>query len=104
MNNLILELGFLMGLMLNPNYKQADRQIPYFLVEKNYEQVYFKGYAESQLNSMQTKESLAQFELGYQSKGLRMGIGHQQEFETWSVKGFDKSFDYIKISYRIELK
>jgi hypothetical protein len=104
MNNLIFELGFLMGLTLNPNYQEANKQRPYFMVEKNYDSMYFRGYAESELDSMNTKESLAQFEIGYQSNGLRIGLGHNTEFETWSIKGYNKSFDYLKVSYRLELK
>lgn len=102
----ILETGLLIGLAISPVYKQSDRQVPFFLVEQNFKnRMYIKNYNENEMTEFKTRQSKMQFEVGYKSSiGINFALGHNEQFQTDSKENFNMGYDYIKISYRIELK
>lgn len=103
MNNLILEIGMLIGLALNPNLKNSDTQIMYTLLEKNFNSgLYLRNYNENETHSFKTKFAKTQLEAGWNFSGCRLGLGHNEQFETGSIENFNMSYDYVRISYRLE--
>ncbi len=104
MNSLIFEVGMLIGLSLNPNLKNSDKQMPFFLIEKTFQSgLYLRNYNESQMQSMKTVQPKTQLEFGYANNGFKIGIGHNEEFQTNSIENFNMSYDYLRISYKVEL-
>ena len=108
MSSFILETGLIIGLSINPNYKNSDRQYSYLMAEKTFQNsLYLKGYNETNMSSLKTKETKLQIEFGYKSEmkeygQFKAGLGHNFEHETWSISGYNKDFDYVNISYKIE--
>ncbi len=84
------------------------------MVEKSiYEDFYFRSYNSSRtmakrINQGNPKTALWEVSFGYKAEVdnglLDISIGHQSEHEVGSKDRLTESYDYAKISYRLEYK
>lgn len=110
---LILELGILAAFNLgNSPYEKKEFQQPYVLIEKSLsENYYFKVYNSSRTQresptNWNPQTGLWQVGAGYNFKVdnqiFKFEAGHISEHEVGSFDKNTESYDYAKISYRIE--
>ena len=115
MTNLIIEFGIMAAFSIsNTPWNKKDFQTPYLLVEKSaYEDFYFRSFNSSRtqavrLNQMNPQTALWDVSFGYKAEIdggiLDISIGHQSEHEVGKLDKLTESFDYAKISYRLEYK
>ena len=113
--NLIIEFGITAALSIgNSPWSKKDFQTPYLMVEKSiYDDFYFKSYNSSRtqavrLNMMNPKTALWEVSGGYRTRIddgiLDVSIGHQSEHEVGAFDKLTESYDFAKISYRLEYK
>lgn len=107
--SLILEIGMTAMLSLhNSPFKKDAYQFPYLLVEKSvYENFYIQLKNSSRTaivsaNMWNPRTTLWNTEIGYRNNGWTIAVGHQSEHELDKKDTNTESFDYVKVSYRIE--
>lgn len=111
--SLILELGVVAAFNLaNTPYEKKDTQLPYLYVEKSItDNTYFSILNSSRTNATKLdranpKTALWTVSGGYKFKVdnqvFNFELGHQSEHNVDSKDEFTESYNFVKLSYRVE--
>lgn len=111
MIGVIIEYGLVAAFgVTSPQFGPKDFQTPYLLVEQNFdENKYFFSFYNSartgvkSANTWHPGTALWKAEAGVRLNGFSISAGHKCEHEIAGPDLRTESYDFAKVSYRIEL-